>query len=101
MTKASLNWVVLGPGAIGGLIASALLEHGEAVSILPREGEAREVTWQIVREQSKAEYSAPVIEQPLLRNTAFIVAVKAFDVIHALQRIAALEGFNKTMPIVP
>ncbi len=100
MTKANLNWVVLGPGAIGGLIASALLEHGQSVSVLPRESGPREINWQVTHKQFKADYSAQVITQPLAGNTVFVIAVKAFDVIQALQRITTLHGFHKTMPIV-
>lgn len=100
MTKANFNWLVLGPGAIGGLIAGALLESGEFVSVLPREGGAREINWQVTHKQSQADYSAPITAQPLPGNTVFIVAVKAFDAIEALQRIMALDGFNNTMPII-
>ncbi|WP_322406123.1 2-dehydropantoate 2-reductase [Idiomarina sp. PL1-037] len=100
MTKANLNWVVLGPGAIGGLIAGALLEHGQSVSLLPRKSEPREINWQVTHKQFKADYSAPVITQPLAENTVFVIAVKAFDLIEALQGITTLQGFNKTMPVV-
>ena len=100
MTKANLNWVVLGPGAIGGLIAGALLEHGQSVSVLPRKNRTREINWQVTHKQFKADYSAPVITQPLAENTVFVISVKAFDVIQALQRITTLRGFNKAMPII-
>jgi len=100
VTKANLNWVVLGPGAIGGLIAGALLEHGQSVSVLPRKNRTREINWQVTHKQFKADYSAPVITQLLAENTVFVIAVKAFDVIQALQRITTLRGFNKAMPII-
>jgi len=100
VTKANLNWVVLGPGAIGGIIASALQQHGQFVSVLQREDGAEEVQWHVTHQQSKTDYNAPVMTQPLPGNSVFVVAVKAFDVIAALQRITALSGFNNTMPIV-
>lgn len=100
MTKANLNWIVLGPGAIGGLIGGALLEHGQSVSVLPRKSGQPEINWQVTHKQFKADYSAPLITQPLPGNTVFVIAVKAFDVIQALQRITTLDGFNNSMPIV-
>ena len=100
MTKANLNWVILGPGAIGGLIGGALLEHGQSVSVLPRKSGPREINWQVTHKQFKADCSAPVITQPLPVNAVFVVAVKAFDVVQALRRITTLHGFNKTMPII-
>ncbi|WP_244213058.1 ketopantoate reductase family protein [Idiomarina ramblicola] len=97
---ANPNWVVLGPGAISGLMAAGLLEHRQSVSILARHTRKNSVSWQITRSGKKTAFSAPVVQLPLAKNSVFIVAVKAFDVTDALQRISELDGFQKTMPIV-
>lgn len=100
MTTANPNWIVLGPGAISGLMAAGLLEHGQPVSILSRHTRRNEVTWQITRSGTKTDYSAPVVRLPLAENSVFVVAVKAFDVTSTLQQISELDGFQETMPIV-
>ncbi|MCK7460432.1 ketopantoate reductase family protein [Idiomarina aminovorans] len=100
MTRISPNWVILGPGAISGLIAGSLLEHGQSVSILPRLTEHNTVNWQVIRSGAKINHSAPVVHLPLPENSIFLVAVKAFDVIDALKQITALDGFQKTMPVL-
>ena len=100
MTKASLNWVILGPGAISGLVAGGLLEHGQSVSLLPRLAQQNEVNWQIIRTGKRTNYSAPIVQSPLPESSIFVVAVKAFDVTDALQQITALDGFQKAMPIL-
>ncbi|MDV6317141.1 2-dehydropantoate 2-reductase [Idiomarina sp. HP20-50] len=100
MTKDNLNWVVLGPGAIGGLIAGGLLEQSQTVSLLPRHTAPRELNWRVIRSDATRDYRATAVQLPLPANSIFIVAVKAFDVIDALQRISELDGFRKSMPIV-
>lgn len=100
MTPYKPHWIVLGPGAIGGLIASHLLSAGERVSVLPREAQTVDCHWQLESEGIIHNYSAPVLSTPILENSVFVVAVKAFDVIPALRRLIALDGFHKTIPIV-
>lgn len=100
MTQANPNWIILGPGAISGLIASGLLGQGQSVSLLSRRAGPNRLNWQVIRPGENTSYSAPFIELPVPENSVFIVAVKAFDVVGALQHITELDGFNKAMPIV-
>uniref|UniRef100_UPI00241CD37C ketopantoate reductase family protein n=2 Tax=Idiomarinaceae TaxID=267893 RepID=UPI00241CD37C len=100
MTPIKYHWITLGPGAVSGLIASGLCDNGESVSVVPRHDRAETIEWQLVRAQEKNNYKASVTQLPIPKNSVFIVAVKAFDVISALQHITALEGFDKSMPIV-
>lgn len=94
------HWIVLGPGAIGGLIASHLLSADERVSILPRQAQTIDSHWRLDSEGITHPYSAPVLSTPISENSVFVVAVKAFDVIPALRRLVALDGFHKALPIV-
>ncbi|MGM0904925.1 MAG: ketopantoate reductase family protein [Pseudomonadota bacterium] len=94
------HWITLGPGAVSGLIASGLCDKGESVSVLSRHNRAATIEWQLVHAQEQKNYKAPATQLPIPKNSAFIVAVKAFDVINALQHITELEGFDKNMPIV-
>ncbi|MGM7319527.1 MULTISPECIES: ketopantoate reductase family protein [Idiomarina] len=94
------HWITLGPGAVSGLIASGLCDNGESVSVLSRHNRAATIEWQLVRAHEKRNYKVPATQLPIPKNSVFIVAVKAFDVISALQHITALEGFDKSMPIV-
>jgi|TARA_R100000687_G_scaffold17311_4_gene13727 2-dehydropantoate 2-reductase len=100
VTPIKYHWITLGPGAVSGLIASGLCDNGESVSVVPRHDRAETIEWQLVRAQEKNNYKASVTQLPIPKNSVFIVAVKAFDVISALQHITALEGFDKSMPIV-
>jgi 2-dehydropantoate 2-reductase len=94
------QWITLGPGAVSGLIASGLCDNGESVSVLSRHNQAATIEWQLVRAHEQRNYRVPAAQLPIPKNSAFIVAVKAFDVISALQHITELEGFDKSMPIV-
>ncbi len=100
MTPIKYHWITLGPGAISGLIASGLCDKGEPVSVLSRHNPAATIEWQLAHSQEQRNYKVPATQLPIPKNSVFIVAVKAFDVISALQDITALEGFDKSMPIV-
>lgn len=100
MTPNNTNWVVLGPGAIGGLIAGGLLEHGHNVSVLPRHSTQSELSWRVIDSSTTSYYQAPALQLPLTANSVFVAVVKAFDVTDALQHITKLDGFRRTMPIV-
>ena len=99
----SLNWYVLGPGAISGLIACHLLETKQQCSVLTRSTESENGQLTLKDVTGSNTYTFPCLparKSQLTKNPVFIVAVKAFDVVNALEEITSIPGFHKDMPII-
>ena len=97
------HWYVLGPGAISGLIACHLLEAKQQCSVLTRKTESEHGQLTLKEGAISSTYTLPFLptqECQLVKNSVFIVAVKAFDVVNALEGITAIPGFDKDMPII-
>ncbi|MTJ02395.1 2-dehydropantoate 2-reductase [Idiomarina piscisalsi] len=101
--QADYHWYVLGPGAISGLIASHLLEAKQQCSALTREKESKHGQLTLKEGTISSTYTLPFLPTQkcqLTKDAVFIVAVKAFDVVNALESITAIPGFDKDMPII-
>ena len=97
------HWYVLGPGAISGLIACHLLETKQQCSVLTRNTESENGQLTLKDVTGSNTYTLPFLparKSQLTKNPVFIVAVKAFDVVNALESITAIPGFDKDMPII-
>ncbi len=97
------HWYVLGPGAISGLIACHLLETKQQCSVLTRSTEPENGQLALKDVAGSNTYTLPFLPArkcQLTKNPVFIVAVKAFDVVNALEEITAIPGFDKDMPII-
>lgn len=97
------HWYVLGPGAISGLIACHLLETKQQCSALTRSTESENGQLTLKDVTGSNTYTLPFLparKSQLTKNPVFIVAVKAFDVVNALEEITAIPGFQKDMPII-
>jgi 2-dehydropantoate 2-reductase len=101
--QADYHWYVLGPGAISGLIASHLLEAKQQCSALTRKKESKHGQLTLKEGTISSTYTLPFLPTQkcqLAKDAVFIVAVKAFDVVNALESITAIPGFDKDMPII-
>ena len=101
--QADYHWYVLGPGAISGLIASHLLEAKQQCSALTRKKESKHGQLTLKEGTINSTYTLPFLPTQkcqLAKDAVFIVAVKAFDVVNALESITAIPGFDKDMPII-
>lgn len=99
----NFHWSVLGPGAISGLIAGHLLEAQQPCQILTRNAEHEAGQLTLMRETSSNTYSVPFVPTHrchLGDNSIIIVAVKAFDVVSALQSLVATASFYSDTPII-
>ncbi|ATZ73875.1 2-dehydropantoate 2-reductase [Idiomarina sp. X4] len=100
---ADIQWYVLGPGAVSGLIACHLLENKQRCIALTRNAESEEGLLTLIDDTSRKTYSLPFLSAQnchLAESSVFIVAVKAFDAISALKEITAIPGFHHDTPIV-
>jgi 2-dehydropantoate 2-reductase len=85
-----MNWVIVGQGALGSLLASKLQQQGQSVSILTRHNGAAEPR-QLDHQQ--LQFNSITLQQLVLRAepTIVIAAVKAYQVEALLAQLSALS----------